>query len=196
MGCPVVPGEWTEDLGFGSLARTEHYRLRFARRCLSRGSRSVHRSFKHPRRQQQPALSLALPFGRVSYSRRRISPPTCAWIETRSGIHLLRRAVTSVKKPVPIDIAWEPTRPSYAPPRVAASRSPIAFGRPEPCRRSSGVFDPRRAPCSRAASSPARVRSRISSSDECAGTAVYFASRASDFVTGTTLFVDGGVAIR
>ena len=37
---------------------------------------------------------------------------------------------------------------------------------------------------------------RFGSPDECAGTAVYLASRASDFVTGTTLFVDGGYAIR
>jgi 2-dehydro-3-deoxy-D-gluconate 5-dehydrogenase len=32
--------------------------------------------------------------------------------------------------------------------------------------------------------------------DECAGTAVFLASRASDFVTGATIFVDGGYAIR
>jgi 2-deoxy-D-gluconate 3-dehydrogenase len=31
---------------------------------------------------------------------------------------------------------------------------------------------------------------------EVAGTAVYLASRASDFVTGTTIRVDGGYAIR
>lgn len=37
---------------------------------------------------------------------------------------------------------------------------------------------------------------RLGTPDECAGTAVYLASRASDFVTGTTLFVDGGYAIR
>jgi 2-dehydro-3-deoxy-D-gluconate 5-dehydrogenase len=37
---------------------------------------------------------------------------------------------------------------------------------------------------------------RVGSPDECAGTAVYLASRASDFVTGSTLFVDGGYAIR
>ena len=37
---------------------------------------------------------------------------------------------------------------------------------------------------------------RFGSPDECAGTAVYLSSRASDFVTGTTLFVDGGYAIR
>ncbi len=32
--------------------------------------------------------------------------------------------------------------------------------------------------------------------EEVAGTAVYLASRASDFVTGTTIRVDGGYAIR
>ena len=32
--------------------------------------------------------------------------------------------------------------------------------------------------------------------DECAGAAVFLASRASDFVTGSTLAVDGGYAIR
>ena len=37
---------------------------------------------------------------------------------------------------------------------------------------------------------------RFGSPEELAGTAVYLASRASDFVTGTTLFVDGGYAIR
>jgi 2-deoxy-D-gluconate 3-dehydrogenase len=37
---------------------------------------------------------------------------------------------------------------------------------------------------------------RLGSPDECAGTAIYLASRASDFVTATTLFVDGGYAIR
>ena len=37
---------------------------------------------------------------------------------------------------------------------------------------------------------------RFGRPDEFAGTAVYLASRASDFVTGATLFVDGGYAIR
>jgi 2-dehydro-3-deoxy-D-gluconate 5-dehydrogenase len=37
---------------------------------------------------------------------------------------------------------------------------------------------------------------RWGSPDELAGTAIYLASQASDFVTGTTLFVDGGYAIR
>jgi len=32
--------------------------------------------------------------------------------------------------------------------------------------------------------------------EEIAGTAVFLASRASDFVTGTTICVDGGYAIR
>lgn len=32
--------------------------------------------------------------------------------------------------------------------------------------------------------------------DECAGAAVFLASRASDFVTGSTIVVDGGYAIR
>ena len=32
--------------------------------------------------------------------------------------------------------------------------------------------------------------------DECAGAAVFLASRASDFVTGSTVVVDGGYAIR
>jgi 2-deoxy-D-gluconate 3-dehydrogenase len=32
--------------------------------------------------------------------------------------------------------------------------------------------------------------------EDLAGTAVYLASRASDFVTGATIFVDGGYAIR
>jgi 2-dehydro-3-deoxy-D-gluconate 5-dehydrogenase len=37
---------------------------------------------------------------------------------------------------------------------------------------------------------------RWGQADEIAGTAVYLASRASDFVTGTTIRVDGGYAIR
>jgi 2-dehydro-3-deoxy-D-gluconate 5-dehydrogenase len=37
---------------------------------------------------------------------------------------------------------------------------------------------------------------RWGSPDECAGAAVFLASQASDFVTGTTLVVDGGYAIR
>ena len=37
---------------------------------------------------------------------------------------------------------------------------------------------------------------RWGSPDEVAGTAVNLASRASDFVTGATIFVDGGYAIR
>jgi 2-deoxy-D-gluconate 3-dehydrogenase len=37
---------------------------------------------------------------------------------------------------------------------------------------------------------------RLGRPEEFAGTAVYLASQASDFVTGTTLFVDGGYAIR
>ena len=37
---------------------------------------------------------------------------------------------------------------------------------------------------------------RFGRPEECAGTAVYLASQASDFVTGTTLFLDGGFAIR
>ena len=32
--------------------------------------------------------------------------------------------------------------------------------------------------------------------DECAGAAVFLASRASDFVTGSSVVVDGGYAIR
>jgi 2-deoxy-D-gluconate 3-dehydrogenase len=32
--------------------------------------------------------------------------------------------------------------------------------------------------------------------DDCAGAAVFLASQASDFVTGTTLVVDGGYSIR
>jgi 2-dehydro-3-deoxy-D-gluconate 5-dehydrogenase len=37
---------------------------------------------------------------------------------------------------------------------------------------------------------------RFGTPDECAGTAIFLASRASDFVTGATIFVDGGYAIR
>jgi 2-dehydro-3-deoxy-D-gluconate 5-dehydrogenase len=37
---------------------------------------------------------------------------------------------------------------------------------------------------------------RLGNPDECAGTAVYLASQASDFVTGATVCVDGGYAIR
>ena len=37
---------------------------------------------------------------------------------------------------------------------------------------------------------------RFGRPEECAGTAIYLASQASDFVTGTTLFLDGGYAIR
>jgi 2-deoxy-D-gluconate 3-dehydrogenase len=37
---------------------------------------------------------------------------------------------------------------------------------------------------------------RFGNPDECAGTAVFLASRASDFVTGATICVDGGYSIR
>jgi 2-dehydro-3-deoxy-D-gluconate 5-dehydrogenase len=37
---------------------------------------------------------------------------------------------------------------------------------------------------------------RWGSPDEFAGPAVFLASRASDFVTGATIFIDGGYAIR
>jgi 2-deoxy-D-gluconate 3-dehydrogenase len=37
---------------------------------------------------------------------------------------------------------------------------------------------------------------RMGEPEEIAGTAVYLASRASDFVTGDTIRVDGGFAIR
>jgi 2-dehydro-3-deoxy-D-gluconate 5-dehydrogenase len=37
---------------------------------------------------------------------------------------------------------------------------------------------------------------RFGRPEECAGTAIYLASHASDFVTGTTLFLDGGFAVR
>jgi NAD(P)-dependent dehydrogenase (short-subunit alcohol dehydrogenase family) len=36
----------------------------------------------------------------------------------------------------------------------------------------------------------------VGNPDECAGTAVFLASRASDFVTGSTICVDGGYSIR
>jgi len=36
---------------------------------------------------------------------------------------------------------------------------------------------------------------RFGTPEECEGTAIYLASQASDFVTGTTLFLDGGYAI-
>ena len=37
---------------------------------------------------------------------------------------------------------------------------------------------------------------RFGNPDECAGTAVFLACRASDFVTGATICVDGGYSIR
>ena len=37
---------------------------------------------------------------------------------------------------------------------------------------------------------------RFGNPDECAGTAVFLASRAADFVTGATICVDGGYSIR
>jgi len=37
---------------------------------------------------------------------------------------------------------------------------------------------------------------RFGTPEECAGTAIFLASHASDFVTGATIFVDGGYAIR
>lgn len=37
---------------------------------------------------------------------------------------------------------------------------------------------------------------RLGTPEECAGAAIFLASRASDFVTGTTIFVDGGYAVR
>ncbi|HTD14586.1 MAG TPA: SDR family oxidoreductase [Chthoniobacterales bacterium] len=40
-----------------------------------------------------------------------------------------------------------------------------------------------------------RLSPRSGNPEECAGTAVYLASRASGFVTGATIFVDGGWSI-
>jgi 2-deoxy-D-gluconate 3-dehydrogenase len=37
---------------------------------------------------------------------------------------------------------------------------------------------------------------RLGTPEECAGAAIFLASPASDFVTGATIFVDGGYAIR
>ncbi|HXZ88519.1 MAG TPA: SDR family oxidoreductase, partial [Candidatus Binataceae bacterium] len=37
---------------------------------------------------------------------------------------------------------------------------------------------------------------RFGTPAECAGAAVFLASHASDFVTGATVFVDGGYSIR
>jgi 2-dehydro-3-deoxy-D-gluconate 5-dehydrogenase len=37
---------------------------------------------------------------------------------------------------------------------------------------------------------------RFGTPEDCAGTAIFLASRAADFVTGATIFVDGGYAIR
>jgi 2-deoxy-D-gluconate 3-dehydrogenase len=37
---------------------------------------------------------------------------------------------------------------------------------------------------------------RFGTPEECAGTAIFLASHAADFVTGSTIFVDGGYAIR
>jgi NAD(P)-dependent dehydrogenase (short-subunit alcohol dehydrogenase family) len=37
---------------------------------------------------------------------------------------------------------------------------------------------------------------RFGRPEEMAGAAIFLASRASDFVTGSTVFVDGGYAIR
>jgi 2-deoxy-D-gluconate 3-dehydrogenase len=37
---------------------------------------------------------------------------------------------------------------------------------------------------------------RLGTPEECAGAAVFLASRAADFVTGATIFVDGGYAVR
>jgi NAD(P)-dependent dehydrogenase (short-subunit alcohol dehydrogenase family) len=37
---------------------------------------------------------------------------------------------------------------------------------------------------------------RFGTPAECGGAAIFLASHASDFVTGATIFVDGGYAIR
>jgi NAD(P)-dependent dehydrogenase (short-subunit alcohol dehydrogenase family) len=37
---------------------------------------------------------------------------------------------------------------------------------------------------------------RFGTPEECAGTTVYLASHASNFVTGATLFLDGGLAVK
>ena len=37
---------------------------------------------------------------------------------------------------------------------------------------------------------------RFGTPEECAGTAIYLASHASDFVTGATVYLDGGLAIQ
>ena len=56
-------------------------------------------------------------------------------------LRLPSRALMSVTRPVSTDTTWGPTRAGCAPLRVAASRLPVAFPRPEPCCRSSGAFD-------------------------------------------------------
>jgi NAD(P)-dependent dehydrogenase (short-subunit alcohol dehydrogenase family) len=43
---------------------------------------------------------------------------------------------------------------------------------------------------------PSPPAARCGQSEEGAGTAVYLASKASDFLTGETIRVDGGYAIR
>ena len=37
---------------------------------------------------------------------------------------------------------------------------------------------------------------RFGTPEECAGTAIYLTSNASDFVTGTTVYLDGGLAVN
>jgi NAD(P)-dependent dehydrogenase (short-subunit alcohol dehydrogenase family) len=37
---------------------------------------------------------------------------------------------------------------------------------------------------------------RFGTPEECAGAAVFLASHAADFVTGATIFVDGGYSVR